>query len=131
MIRIQKGETKEVVFTLKEKGSLSTPYYFFSLYSNDNNTTTLFSADDISNNKDRYNSFTFSEGVTATHSGGFNLPVGTYDYTVYETQYDNNISVASASNTVEIGLLEIYGTQSTYLDYNTIDDEQEYTYEPE
>ena len=129
MIRINKGESKEVIFTLKEKGSLSNPYYIFELNSNDNRNNTLFTTTDISTNTDRYNAFTFSEGTTATFSAGFDLEVGTYDYTVYETGITQSIDITGAT-AVEIGLLEIVGTVSNYTTYDDSDDDREYTFEP-
>lgn len=87
-------------------------------------------ADDYSTNTSRFNVFTFSEGnsISAT-AGGFSLIAGTYDYQVWETQYQYNIDVASASNIVEIGLMEVVGTGSAYTPiYNDTDDDTEFVY---
>ena len=86
--------------------------------------------DDFSGNTYRFNCFTFSEGlaISAT-AGGFTLIPGTYDYQVWETEYQYNLEVGSASNVVEIGLMEVVGTQSTYEPiYTDTDDDTEYVY---
>ena len=134
MITIQKGETKKVIFTLNEKGvdKKTSPiysgdvYYIFDLKSNDNRVNTVFTALDTSLSKNRYNSFTFSEGVTATMSGGFVLDVGSYDYTVYVTDVANSIVTTTAS-VVETGLFKVTGTASNYDTYNG-GDNREYVY---
>jgi len=86
--------------------------------------------DDYSGNTSRFNCFTFSSslGVGAT-AGGFDLIPGTYDYQVWETQYQYNTTVGSASNVVEIGLMEVVGTSSAYTPiYDDTDDDTEYVY---
>jgi len=126
MIRIQKGESKLVIFTLKEKSVLTNPNYIFEFNSNDNRFSTYITATN-SSISDRYDSFTFSEGVTATFSGGFNLDPGQYDYKVWETPNSSTIDTSTAS-VVEIGLMEVIGTASIYNEYTSTDDDREYTY---
>ena len=87
-------------------------------------------ADDFSGNTSRFNAFTFSEGTASgATAGGFSLIPGTYDYQVWETQYRYNTTVASASNVVEIGLMQVVGTQAAYNPvYTDTDDDTEYVY---
>lgn len=116
--------------TLTEKATLTNPNFLFEFISNDTGNRTYITTDDYSGNIGRFNVFTFSSslGVGAT-AGGFDLIPGTYDYQVWETQYQGNIDVASASNIVEIGLMEVVGTSSTYDPvYNETDDDIEYVY---
>lgn len=127
MIRIAQDETKRVVLTLKEKSELDVPFYIFEVTSIENRDVTLFTGEDTSLNKDRYNSFTFSEGVTATFSSGFDLDVGNYNYKVYETPTELSIDTSTAS-VVEIGLMEIYSTASSTDVYYDSGDDIEYSY---
>jgi hypothetical protein len=85
--------------------------------------------DDNSGNTLRFNVFTFSCNPVSATAGGFNLIPGTYDYQVWETEYQYNLDVASASNIVEIGLMEVVGTSSAYSPiYNDSDDDTEFVY---
>jgi hypothetical protein len=87
--------------------------------------------DDYSGNIYRFNCFTFSEGlaISAT-AGGFDLDGGTYDYQVWETEYQYSLDVASASNIVEIGLMQIVGTLSSDdVTYTEDDGDTEYVFE--
>jgi len=129
MIRINKDETKEVIFTLTEKSTLSTPYYLFEIVSNDTGNKVYFTNDDFSFNTERFNSFTFSEGGPDPLNGGFTLDPGSYDYFVWETEYSDNLSVASASNVVERGLFEVIGTVPSSI-YTEIDGSTQYVYDP-
>ena len=128
MNRIKKGETKLITFTLKENSVLPDPHYIFNFESKSGDVDILFTQEDISNNKDRYNLFTFSEGVTATFSGGFIGDVANYNYIIYETPIENSIDISTAS-VVEVGIFEITGTTSNWIDYddNNIND---FSYSP-
>ena len=128
MIHINKGESKLVVFTLEEKSRLSNSYYIFELESNDTRNKIYFTNDDISPNPDRYNSFTFSEGITGTFSGGFELNIGTFDYSIFESGVTGSVDITGL-RCVEKGLLKVNGTGSNYIDYSPIDGG--YTYNPE
>lgn len=116
--------------TLTEKATLTNPYFLFEFISNDTGNRTYITSNDVSNNTERFNQFTFSSSlaISAT-AGGFDLIPGTYDYQVWETQYQYNLNIASASNIVEIGLMEVVGTGSTYAPiYTDGDDDNEYVY---
>lgn len=111
MVRIEDGTSKKCLFTLKEKTTISDPYYLFTI-ENNNGDEVVWSNTDNSLYKVRYNSFTFSNNVDAsTSAGGFTASIGFYNYTVYESEY-NNLIIASASSVVETGILEVYGTGS-------------------
>jgi hypothetical protein len=111
--------------TLTEKTTLSNPVYLFQFQSKLTGDNTLVTADDFSQNLERYNSFTFSEGSGASASGGFTLDAGNYDYFVWAST-QSNFSTASGE-IVEIGLLNVIGTQSNYNPiYDNDDDEYVY-----
>ena len=129
MINLTKGATAAVYLTLWEKSDLATPYYLFEFKSNDTGNATYATADDWSSFKPRMNVFTFSVMVGSATAGYINLEPGTYDYVVYETEYQYNLNVASASQVVEIGLMTISGTVSEYSPiYTESDDDTEYVY---
>lgn len=129
MININKGETKVAIFTLTEKSTLSNPYYLFEFQSDDTGNKTYITADDFSGNTPRYNSFTFSSDGIDPLDGGFTLDPGRYDYYVWETEYQYNLNVGSASNIVERGILNIVGTSSSDT-YTGTDGDTEYVYNP-
>ena len=84
MILINKGETKKVVFYLTP--TLSPIYYLFQFISNDTANITLMMSNNTSTTT-QFQSFTFSEGSSATQSGGFTLNPGSYDYEIYQSIY--------------------------------------------
>lgn len=129
MINLTKGSTSSVYLTLWEKSELTNPYYLFEFTSNDTGNATYATTDDWSDFKPRMNVFTFSVMPGSATAGYINLEAGTYDYVVYETEYQYNLNVASASNVVEIGLVTVNGTVSTFDEtYTDTDDDTEYVY---
>lgn len=129
MINLTKGATSAVYLTLWEKSDLTTPYYLFEFTSNDTGNATYATADDWSDFKPRFNVFTFSVMAGSATAGYIDLEAGTYDYVVYETEYQYNLNVASASKVVEIGLVTVNGTVSTYDEtYTDSDDDKEFIY---
>jgi len=114
-ININKNETKKVFFTLTP--TLATPYYIFRFVSNDTSNVTLMGNIDVSTNAS-FQAFTFSEGSTYSTSGGFILNPGSYDYTIYETQYINDLNIASASSILNTGLMNVLSNEYTFADYD-------------
>jgi hypothetical protein len=104
MILINKGETKPVYFNLTP--TLDPVYYIFLFTSNDTGNTYSMIADNVSSNPTVYQTFMFVEGGTNSYAGGFTVNPGTYDYNIYESSY-NDLSIASASNILEIGLMTV------------------------
>lgn len=116
MIRIKKGTSKEVILTLTERSRLTTatytPFYIFQFTDNEGNDV-LFTNSDNSTSRIRYNSFTFSNNLGVDkYNGGFTSSEGLYDYSVYESRY-NDLVIASASNLLETGIIEIYGATNS------------------
>jgi hypothetical protein len=104
-------------------------FYLFSFTSNDTGNTVLM----MSENNSAFNhfqSFTFSEGSTASMTGGFTLIPGTYDYIVRQTSFPV-LNIASASSILETGLMTILPspTASCYIWKETQVDDYVY-YEP-
>jgi hypothetical protein len=113
MILINEGQTKKVYFYLTP--TITNPYFLFKFSSNNTGNDTLMISENLSS-WSFYQSFTFSNGSTYSFLGGFDLIPGTYDYVIYETQY-NDLNIASASSILEVGLMTVEGspTSSCYV----------------
>ncbi len=115
MIALNFGTNSNVITTLYESSSnITNPEYTFSIINKDSKVETIFyPGQDNSPEPWYYNSFTIS---VATYSGLtssiIEYIVGEYEYTVYEMPDAYNLNIASASNIVERGILNIYGTSS-------------------
>ena len=115
MIALNFGTNSNVITTLYESSSnITNPEYTFSIINKDSKVETIFyPGKDNSLEPWYYNSFTIS---VATYSGLtssiIEYIVGEYEYTVYEMPDAYNLNIASASNIVERGILNIYGTSS-------------------
>lgn len=113
MILINQQETKKVYFNLTPV--ITNPQYLFRFLSNDTGEETLFFSENNSVHS-HYQSFTFSEGVVATFSGGFITIPGTYDYQIYQMSSTQSLNIASASAILEVGLVTVLGgTGSCYI----------------
>lgn len=93
MIYIEKNRENNVILTLTESSSLTTPNFLF-IFLNEYNLeaqTITFSTPDISNYTNRYNQFVLIESATGSTTGGYNVPLslvsGQYKYTVYEAPF--------------------------------------------
>jgi hypothetical protein len=81
MIYIEKGELNTFVLTLTEVTTYSSPFYLF-VFENEFNTASepiLWEGVDTSPYPERYNLFTFEEGVD------IDFVKGQYNYSVYES----------------------------------------------
>lgn len=104
MIHLTKGQAKEVVLTLKEKTTLTSPVYLFRFVNDTDKKEYAFIAADTSQFKYRYNLFTITEGATVT------LPLtGLYTYYVYEQSSATNLDYKLAGVLVEQGKLKVTG----------------------
>lgn len=98
MVIIQESGTSSVVFRLSKVSQYIQPYFIFQLQNQNSKVTTTFTGDDVSNIPLSYNEFNFVNGVTfsATQSR-FNLDQGNYFMSIYETPYQYDLNIASAS----------------------------------
>ena len=98
MVIIQESGTSSVVFRLSKVSQYTQPYFIFKLQNQNSKVTTTFTGDDVSNTPLSYNEFNFVNGVTfsATQSR-FNLDQGNYFMSIYETPYQYDLNIASAS----------------------------------
>ena len=105
MIHLTKNSSSEIILTLKEKQTLSTPNYLFWFKSRGTNQVVAFvvlNAADTSGFKDRFNEFTI---VVNTYFE--NSPEGDWEYAIYEQTSTSNINPALATNLLEVGIMRL------------------------
>jgi len=126
MILINKNRNNTMVMTLTEKSTLTAPYFLFNFVSDVTKQSVNFIAQDLSSYTDRYNQFLITEtsGTTDYTSGTIELsPTGTWTYKVYEQTSSTNLNPLLADNQtpLEIGIVKVAGTQTTYIANSDID----------
>lgn len=118
MIYLRKGYTDNIVVTLKEKQTLSTPYYLFYFKHRSSNDVVAFvlaNAADTSSYKDRFNKFSINAVTYFT-----NKLAGEWEYSVYEQTSSTNIIPASATNLLETGIMRLADDDSfSFTKYST------------
>ncbi len=126
MIILSKNSTSDIVIvTLEESRTLNNPYYLFVFKSTTPEYTVtkiVNSADDASNFKNRFNSFTFNSSTIFAAAES-----GQYQYYVYEQASSTNTNTTGL-NLVECGKMVLKQTASdiftgyqpttTYKGYN-------------
>lgn len=89
-------------------------------------------ADDISVAPGLYQEFEWRNGVNGLTQGQFIGDIGEYKVTIYDTEYQYNTSIASASNILMYDVMRVYGTSSpTYISYTQSDSMQFVYYSPD
>jgi len=98
MKSIKEVGTTSVVFRLNKVSKFVNPYYIFEMINQNSKEKILFTGDDISPAPLSYNKFDWVNGVTfsATQSR-FDLDPGNYFLNIYETEYQYNLNLGSAS----------------------------------
>ena len=105
MIYLSKGATSEIILTLKEKQTLSSPNYLFYFKGRGTNKEVKFvvlNASDTSTHKDRYNQFSI---VTNTYF--VNYQDSEWDYKIYEQTSTSNLNPALATGLLEVGIMRL------------------------
>jgi len=131
---ITRGTNSTIIFTLKEKQTLTNPYFLFELrYRGDGTTVKTFIASDSSTYSDRYNQFLVTEvnaGSEILTSGTVNLQnVGEWHYRIFEQASSSNLQVVNAGTELENGIIKVLpGTSSTAYTHQISDNS--YTYNP-
>lgn len=131
---ITRNTNSTLIFTLKEKQTLTSPYFLFEFkFRGDGTTTKTFIASDTSTYSDRYNEFLVTEvnaGSEILTSGTVNLQnVGEWHYRIFEQVSSSNLNVANATNELENGIIKVLpGTSSTSYTHQISDNS--YTYNP-
>lgn len=105
MIYLTKGATSQIILTLKEKQTLSSPNYLFVFTHRGSNIEVKFvilNNQDTSAFKDRFNEFSI---VTNTHFATEDS--GEYEYEIYEQTSANNTNPANATGLIETGIMRL------------------------
>lgn len=120
MIIINKNSTNTVVLTLSEKTTLTNAVYLFEVINDQSGEVKCFIAEDISNNKIRFNEFNFIENATEDLlNGTFELGLsGFYAYNVYEQTSTTNLDPLLATNKIKTGKLNVVDSISDITQYS-------------
>jgi len=99
MIHLPYLGTSSAILRLTKVATILDPYYTFEIINQQSKETIVFTADNISPVPLVYDEFiltstTQSPGLT---QGVLNVVKGVYTYNIYETQYEYNLNLASAS----------------------------------
>jgi len=116
VIRLTKGQTQNIILTLTEKQTLTSPNYLFVFENRSTNTDIKFvklNNTDISPYKDRYNEFSIV--VNSYFNTALN---GQYTYTIYEQTSTTNTD-PTGLNLLESGIMELSGTTISFTEYET------------
>lgn len=121
MLYLNIGSQSDIIVTLQERTTnYVNPFYVWDIEGSDH-IHYQFCSDDISTRPWYYNEFLLTVIPGATYgatAGIISADQGQYYYTVYLTdQY--NLNIASASNVVETGIMNIIGTYSQRAQYTT------------
>lgn len=116
------GATTSVVFRLRQISTLTTPYYIFSMENKNSKQIINMTSDDVSLATGLYQEFEWRNGVNGLTQGQFVGDIGEYEITIYDTQYQYNLDLASASNILLYDTMRVYGTASpTYTSFTQSD----------
>jgi hypothetical protein len=131
---ITRGTNNTIIFTLKEKQTLTNPYFLFELkYRGDGTTVKTFIVSDNSIYSDRYNQFLVTEvnaGSEILTSGTVNLQnVGEWHYRIFEQTSSSNLQVANTISQLENGIIMVLPSGSSTSYTHQISDNS-YTYNP-
>ncbi len=116
MLIINKGTTNQLIMTLTEKQTLTSPYFLFEFKSDVSMVAVYFLMADISIHTNRYNEFTFIEGTTKTLS-----PTGQWTYRVWEQSSSTNLAPSLATTLLETGQIRVVGTADIYYENTNLD----------
>jgi hypothetical protein len=98
MVKINQSGTSSVIFRLNKVSRYANPFYIFQLENQNSKVITTFTGDDVSLSPLSFNEFEFVNGVafSATQSK-LNLDPGVYSLSIFETPYQYDLNIASAS----------------------------------
>lgn len=118
MIYLTKGETNEIILTLKEKQTLTAPNFLFMFVHRGTNNKVKFvklNATDTSLYKERFDSFSI---VTNTYF--LNAQLGEWEYFIYEQTSTTNTDPSLATTLLETGIMRLQSsTDFEYTQYET------------
>jgi len=123
MIHLPYLGTSSVILRLTKVATILNPYYTFELINQQSKEQIIFTTDNESQVPLVYDQFTL---VSTTQSPGLtqgiiNVEKGVYTYNIYETQYQYNLDLASASF-LRSGELVVSGTNDFTYSFFTQSD---------
>lgn len=125
MIRLEKDAVSEIIVTVTELTTITNPEYVFEFEYQQTHEKVACILSDTSTSTNRYNKFSFEDGVDAT------LPdVGDYIYRIFEQPSGTGTTTTTGLNRVEKGRAYVYDSgevKNEYIDNN----DQDTVYEPE
>lgn len=115
MIKITQTSVNEIIVTLTEKVTLSSPYFLFQFENQQTKQLYYCISADTSSYTDRYNDFSIEEKTNPTLTNGeIRLAnEGFYNYTIYEQESSTNLDPDNATGIVEKGICKVIGTART------------------
>lgn len=118
MIYLTKGATSEIILTLKEKQTLTSPNYLFVFTHRGSNVEVKFvllNATDTSTHKDRFNQFSL---ITNTYFENYDS--GEWEYEIYEQTSNSNTNPSLATGLLETGIMRLNeATSFSFTKYQT------------
>jgi hypothetical protein len=119
MMILYKTQVNEVIVTVTELVTLSSPYYLFSFESDATNEFTYCIAANISNTTARSDEFEIEDKASPVAlNGEVDLPAGTYIYRIYEQTSPTNLNPANAASLLEEGHCRVIGAEQTDTEYS-------------
>ena len=118
MIYLIKGQTSDVIVTLTEKQTLTSPNYLFYFINRTSNDVVAFvklNNTDTSAYKDRFNKFSINATTFFT-----NKLSGEWTYYIYEQASTSNLNPDLATSLLETGILRLSdSTTFEFTEYET------------
>ena len=112
MILLNQNTANTIILTLKEKTSISSPFYLFEFTCDDSKEIKYFTGVDTSTNKDRYNKFVIelTTGAEDNLNSVLNIPQnGFSSYNIYSQVSSTNLDVNNITEIVEFGKVSVVG----------------------
>lgn len=108
MIHLNNSTSTTFAVTLQEKTTLTNPVYLFHFKNDTSNSNYYVIISDTSTQKQRFNLFTFTEGVNDALNGSLILgKSGYYDYFIYEQSSSTNLDPNNSTGLVEQGKMRL------------------------
>ena len=130
MLEITRGQANTLVVTLKERQTLTSPYFLVRLTNQATNTSKVCICSDSSSYTDRHNSLALTESTTELPlSGQVKLsPEGDWDYEIWEQSSSTNLNPDGATTLLEVGICRVKSSTApnTFPAYTTADNFIEY-----
>lgn len=116
MVTIDKSAVNTFALTLSEKVTITNPYYLMVLRGKSGQDVVKWLMTDTSAYPERYNLFSFTNGVEATIDYK-----GDYVYTVYQ-KVESNTTIPSDANILEVGICRVSDTEGANVEHTNPSD---------